>query len=383
MNCLKQKLQKHRVSRQLLVKGGLEEPWSPPVPEDERLLREDLAWQTHVGKALQAYSASMTCAFQALLKAQQALQDMGLGHADENVTAIAGALLRGLSDADLIVRKAAKELEVPLASHLATLHECAGDVVRAEETAGVLRHYQIKLADLEEEAGKDSGHSKNRASAAERLERNREKLHQAITSFNVAQTRAKDQLQACGARRGKICGLLHGMLSAIREALTESTIGSRPVVASVVFPPGPNPFDDVPATPASRREQTAQAPESQITAKDDEPQWGTAAYRQMGALTATHPLPGDDPVEETADLKSRDALLAVTLLLDMKKTDPGSSVAPPSPSSEHGPVPCATTMIQPQPGRSPGFTGLVEELPPNPNVSFPNPFEEDFRTHGL
>merc|ERR550532_3873186 len=144
--CFKGRLQKHRTTRSL-VTPIKPEPDTEVVDTD---VRESLTAQRRLGAALIRYSSAVALAFEALLCAQEALDDEGIGEI-EQAGPIAELLLDGLRKAQAMTRDMATAVSVPLDVHCATITACLSDIARADAAAAELRHYSEKVEAMDSE----------------------------------------------------------------------------------------------------------------------------------------------------------------------------------------------------------------------------------------
>lgn len=225
MQLLKQKLQKHSCTRQLV---GLEkERPKSSLPEHERQLREDLAWQQTFARALLAYAQAMSAGFSALARAQEALAEAGA----HEVAAEAEQLSRGLARALQRIQQDSESAKLKLETHLAGLNTCAGSLAKADEAAAFLSHYEEKVGTLEEESERKVQPA---ATLQTKLSRNREKLQQAALAAEISQTLAQEALDRSTNQRGKLCQLAHGVLACMIDAFRCTTAEQQPAHVNAV-----------------------------------------------------------------------------------------------------------------------------------------------------
>ncbi|CAE8686688.1 unnamed protein product, partial [Polarella glacialis] len=213
------------------------------VPEDEKRRRDDVVWQQQVAKALKSYTEAVAAAFTILSDAQQALAEAGIEQVRDHerhpvvgvttpTAATAAALQTGFRLAQIKVARACDGIKIPLASHAMALAACMSVVGKADDAAAMLRHYESKLGGLEEEEADRCVKAKSTAMLATatskvvvpskdelRLDRNREKAVQAATSARLAQALARESLDSCMVRRGRLCSMAHDVVSGVDEAV--------------------------------------------------------------------------------------------------------------------------------------------------------------------
>merc|ERR1719410_2483393 len=120
MECLRSRLQRHQTIRRFFPLHGAGDS------EDEGNLRAGLEVQRRACKALATYCDGIRAAFEAMMKAHEALTEGGLCELEE-VRETAEALLNGFRGAHDKTADIAKGLRVPLEVHQARLFTCSGD----------------------------------------------------------------------------------------------------------------------------------------------------------------------------------------------------------------------------------------------------------------
>eukprot|EP00930_Biecheleria_cincta_P041903 TRINITY_DN28802_c0_g1_i1.p1 TRINITY_DN28802_c0_g1~~TRINITY_DN28802_c0_g1_i1.p1 ORF type:complete len:355 (-),score=107.86 TRINITY_DN28802_c0_g1_i1:93-1157(-) len=222
MQLLKQKLQKHSTTRQLV--GFEKERPKSSLPEHERQLREDVAWQQTFARALLAYAQAMGAGFSALARAQEALAEAGA----HEVVAEAEKLSRGLTRALQRIQQDSESAKLKLETHLAGLNACVVSLAKADEASALLRHYEEKVGTLEEESERKIQPA---ATLQTKLSRNKEKLQQAAHAADISQTLAQEALDRSAKQRGKLCQLAHGVLACMVDAFRCTTAEQQPARA--------------------------------------------------------------------------------------------------------------------------------------------------------
>jgi len=223
METLRGHLRSHRTTR-----AWVAEEAAVPVPIDdgERAAREALALQSRITDALLGYAEAVAGVFEALLKAQSALEDGGIYQIDE-VAALAKALLQGVRDAYSSAKDTVAGVQVPLEAHRATLTACEEDLSKADIAEAEERRYDAKV-----EAMVDAGKRRITVSArAEaRLARNREKLQVARHTANVARGCAQDAMRNCLSRQVNLGELAQKSVTGTAEALHRAMLRLEPVL---------------------------------------------------------------------------------------------------------------------------------------------------------
>jgi len=223
METLRGHLRSHRTTRAWVA----EEAAVPvPIDDSERAIREALALQSRITDALLGYAEAVAGAFEALLKAQTALEDGGIYQIDE-VATLAKALLQGVRDAFSSARETVAGVQVPLEAHRATLTACEEDLCKADIAEAEVQRYDAKV-----EAMVDAGKRKNTVSArAEaRLARNHEKLQVARHTANVARGCAQDATRNCLSRQVNLGEFAQTSVTGTAEALHRAMLRLEPVL---------------------------------------------------------------------------------------------------------------------------------------------------------
>jgi len=175
---------------------------------------------------LLGYAEAVAGAFEALLKAQTALEDGGIYEIDE-VATLAKALLQGVRDAYSSARETVAGVQVPLEAHRATLLACEEDLSKADIAEAEVRRYDTKV-----EAMVDAGKRRITASArAEaRLARNREKQQAARHTANVAKGCAQDAMRNCLSRQVNLGEFAQKSVTGTAEAMHRAMLRLEPIL---------------------------------------------------------------------------------------------------------------------------------------------------------
>jgi len=184
--------------------------------------------QSRITDALLGYAEAVACAFEALLKAQTALEDGGIYQIDE-VAILAKALLQGARDAYSSAREMVAGVQVPLEAHRATLSACEEDMSKADIAEAEVRRYDAKV-----EAMVDAGKRRITvsASAEKRLARNREKLQVAKHAANVARGCAEDAMHNCLSRQVNLSEFAQKSVTGTYEALHRAMLRIEPAMSN-------------------------------------------------------------------------------------------------------------------------------------------------------
>jgi len=191
--CLKGRLENHRKTSSLVTPSKLEP--DPDVVDTD--VREGLTTQRRLSAALIRYSSAVALAFEALLCAQEALDDEGIGDI-EQAGPIAELLLDGLRKAQAMTRDMATAVSVPLNVHCATITACLNDIARADAAAMELRHYAEKVEAMDSKQEQAPGRK------SRRIQRNCEKLQKARHTASLTQARAHDAVGKCLMRTDQL-----------------------------------------------------------------------------------------------------------------------------------------------------------------------------------
>jgi hypothetical protein len=223
MESLRGHLRSHRTTR-----AWVAEEAAVPVPIDdgERAIREALALQSRITDALLGYAEAVAGAFEALLKAQTALEDGGIYEIDE-VATLAKALLQGVRDAYSSARETVAGVQVPLEAHKATLVACEEDLSKADIAEAEVQRYDAKV-DAMVDAGKRRITASARAEA--RLARNREKQQVARHTANVAKGCAQDAMRNCLSRQVNLGEFAQKSVTGTAEALHRAMLRIEPIL---------------------------------------------------------------------------------------------------------------------------------------------------------
>lgn len=219
-------LKSFKTTRKLLIHQHPEEIERNPneLPEAERALRQDFAWQQRLTEALLKYADAVSMALLNVGCAHEGLVNAGAADAGVD-TLVLEALLQSLLEAHRICSGVATRTQRPLEAHSAALADCGKHVREADLSAAELRHYREKLDGLKED--KKTAIKKAREAGQEKfaavwehdaVKRNQAKLKQAEEESAAADARAKKAMDHVASQREGLCQITRNTFGDVCQA---------------------------------------------------------------------------------------------------------------------------------------------------------------------